>query len=145
MKITVINGPNINMLGKRETNYYGDKTLEQINSMISELAAVLCVKVDFFQSNSEGEIIDCIHNTDSDGMLINPAAYSHTSIAIRDAISSVTIPAVEVHLSNIFGRDEFRHHSYVAPACIGQISGFGAGSYLLGLRALVEHIKGKKG
>jgi len=145
MKITVINGPNINMLGKRETNYYGDKTLEQINSMISELAAVIGVKVEFFQSNSEGEIIDRIHSTDSDGILINPAAYSHTSIAIRDAISSVSKPAVEVHISNIFVREEFRHHSYVAPACIGQISGFGAGSYLLGLRALVEHIKEKKG
>ena len=127
-----MHGPNINLLGKREPGVYGVATLDGIQ-----------VKVTAFQSNHEGELIDAIHGAIAlhQGILINPGAYTHTSIAIRDAIAGVAIPTVEVHLSNIHRREEFRHHSYIAPVAIGQISGFGAESYRLGLRALVQHLR----
>lgn len=138
-KIIVVNGPNLNLLGTREVQLYGQETLEQINDKIKKVANGF--SLEFFQSNSEGEIIDFIHkNRDAAGLLINPGAYTHTSIAIRDAISGVKIPAVEVHLSNIHSREEFRTKSMISPVCIGQISGFGSYSYILGINGLVEHI-----
>lgn len=143
MKILVVNGPNLNLLGEREPEKYGKKTLEDINAAITKLARELGTEVEFFQSNSEGELVSKIQQVKQnfDGILINPAAYTHTSIAIRDAILAVTKPCVEVHLSNLYTREEFRHHSYIAPVCVGQISGFGVDSYLLGLKALVNHLK----
>ncbi len=142
MKILVVNGPNINLLGTRETEVYGTVTLEEINRSLSDEAKTLEVNLVFFQSNSEGEIVDFIHkNRDARGMIINPAALTHSSISIRDAISAVSLPVVEVHLSNIHAREDFRKISYIAPVSIGQISGFSSYSYLLGLKALVNHIK----
>ena len=141
MKILIVHGPNLNLLGKREPEKYGTKTLEEINQSIKKLAAELHAEVSFFQSNCEGEIVSRIQESDFDAILINPASYTHTSIAIREAVLAVTKPCVEVHISNIFAREEFRHHSYIAPVSVGQISGFGDESYLLGLRALVSHLK----
>ncbi len=143
MKILVLHGPNLNLLGSREPEVYGALTLGEINSAISTLAHELGVEVMTFQSNSEGELIDRIHSAavTCDGILINPAAYTHTSVAIRDALAAVALPTVEVHLSNIHRREEFRTRSFVAPVAIGQISGFGLDSYLLGLRAIFNHIK----
>ncbi len=141
-KIIVINGPNLNLLGTREKSIYGDKTLEDINLILTKYAEENSSEIISFQSNIEGEIIDFIQkNRTSDGLLINPGAYTHTSIAIRDAISGISIPAVEVHISNIHSREEFRKHSYIAPVCIGQISGFGIYSYVLGLEALINYLK----
>jgi 3-dehydroquinate dehydratase II len=136
--ILVIHGPNLNMLGKREPATYGTTTLAQINSQLETLAQELSAELKIEQSNVEGVIVTTIQkNIDwADGILINPAAYTHTSVAIRDAIAAVGLPAVEVHLSNIHKREEFRHHSYIAPVAHGQISGFGVESYMLGLRAL---------
>ena len=144
MKILVIHGPNLNLLGHREPEKYGALTMEEINNSMQSLAGELGVQVEFFQSNCEGEIVSKIQEakTAFDGVVINPAAYTHTSIAIRDALLAITKPCVEVHLSNIYTREEFRHHSYIAPVCVGQISGFKIDSYLLGLRALVSHLKG---
>ncbi len=145
MEILIINGPNINLLGERETGYYGSLTLAEIDGIIMEYGGKKNIKLSFFQSNSEGEIIDFIHNNKkADGIVINPAAYTHTSIAIRDAISSVSVPTVEVHLSNIHSREEFRRHSHIAPVCIGQITGFGYYSYILGLMALENFLNSKK-
>ncbi|OGT98425.1 MAG: type II 3-dehydroquinate dehydratase [Geobacteraceae bacterium GWB2_52_12] len=145
MKFMVLHGPNLNLLGKREPTIYGSQTLEDINSSLKELSAELGCELSFFQSNCEGELIDAIQNSalECHGILINPAAYTHTSIAIRDALSAVGLPAVEVHLSNIHCREMFRHTSMIAPVSIGQISGFGRDSYLLGLRALFNYVKNK--
>ncbi len=147
MNILVVNGPNINLLGTRETEVYGKTSLEEINRALSVEAQSLGANLSFYQSNIEGEIVDYIHrNRDAQGMIINPAALTHSSISIRDAISAVSMPVVEVHLSNIHAREDFRKLSYIAPVSIGQISGFSWYSYILGLNALVHHIKdtGKK-
>ena len=143
MKILVVNGPNINLLGTREKENYGEFTLDSINNDLKDLAGNLNVEIEFYQSNTEGEIVDKIQSAKGsfDGLIINPAAYTHTSIAIRDAISAIKIPAIEVHLSNIYAREEFRHNSYIAPVCIGQIAGFRGNSYLLALRAMVNYLK----
>jgi len=140
-KILVVNGPNLNLLGTREPEIYGDKTLDDVRALLLAAAGKLGVSLDFFQSNVEGDIINYLHkNRVADGLVINPAAFTHTSIALRDAIAAIGIPAVEVHLSNIHAREEFRRVSYIAPVCIGQISGFGIQSYLLGLEALVDYL-----
>jgi 3-dehydroquinate dehydratase II len=142
MKILVLHGPNLNMLGLREPEVYGSTTLAQINDRLAQDALELGAELSFLQSNHEGVLIDAIHAAFQvqQGILINPAAFTHTSVALRDAIASVNIPTVEVHLSNVYKREEFRHHSFIAPIAIGQISGFGAESYRLGLRALVTHL-----
>lgn len=146
MKILVIHGPNLNMLGTREPDKYGTKTLNSINDELINLSSELGCEVEFFQSNIEGEIVTKIQETLSkfDGILINPAAYTHTSVAIRDALLAVNLPSVEVHLSNIHTREEFRQFSYTAPACVGQICGFADNSYKLGLRAIVDYIKSQR-
>jgi len=146
MKILVMHGPNLNLLGKREPEIYGTLTLDQINASLTELAADLDCGITVIQSNSEGSLIDAIQAARDvyDGILINPAAYTHTSVALRDAFSAVAVPTVEVHLSNIHRREEFRRHSFVAPVAVGQIAGFGLDSYLLGLRAIVDYIHGMK-
>ncbi len=138
-KILIIHGPNLNLLGEREKEVYGQLKLDQINSQLEKEAKVLGVSVDFFQSNAEGELVTQIQQARKkfDGIVMNPAAYTHTSVAIRDAIAAISIPVVEVHLSNIYQREEFRHSSLIAPVAKGQISGFGWKSYLLGLRAIV--------
>ncbi|MDD4956055.1 MAG: type II 3-dehydroquinate dehydratase [Candidatus Omnitrophica bacterium] len=143
MKILVIHGPNLNLLGKRETDIYGCDTIETIDSSIKDFADSRGCVAEFFQSNHEGDIVDKINSTDADGILINPAAYTHTSVAIHDALRSKNIPSVEVHMSNIYAREEFRHKSLVAPVVKGQISGFGKNSYLLGFAGLWELIDGK--
>jgi len=144
-RILVIHGPNLNLLGQREVNVYGQGTLENINRLIEEEAQRLGVKVEIMQSNHEGDIIDSIHSarTNYDAIVINPGAFTHYSIAIRDAIKAVEIPTVEVHLSNIHAREEFRTKSVTAPVCVGQISGFGGDSYILGLNAVVLHCSAK--
>ena len=143
MKILVIHGPNLQLLGKRETDVYGDKSLKEINSEIRKHAKSLGVTVTIFQSNGEGEIVDKIGSFAGkcDGLIINPGAYTHTSVALRDAIAGVGLPAVEVHLSNIHAREPFRHESLIAPVCVGQITGFGWRSYLLGLIGLLDHLE----
>lgn len=138
MKILVINGVNLNMLGIREPEKYGSMTLKDLEKSLYEYSFELGIDIETFQSNFEGEIVEKIHNSIGhfDGIVINAGAYTHTSVAIRDAIAAVNLPVVEVHMTNIYNREEFRSHSYLAPVCIGQISGFGVDSYKLGLKAL---------
>ncbi len=142
-KILVMNGPNLNLLGLREPNVYGADTLEGINKEISEKAEKMNVSVEFYQSNHEGELIDKIHSvvTDFDGVILNAGAFTHYSYAILDAIKAVKKPFVEVHMSNIHQREEFRHKSVISPACVGQICGFGKMSYMLALDAICDIIK----
>jgi 3-dehydroquinate dehydratase-2 len=141
-KILIIHGPNLNLLGNREVDVYGKTTIEEINAAISALAKERGTTLKILQSNHEGEIVDLIGKAkgEYDAILINPAAYTHTSVAIRDAISAVGIPTVEVHLSNIYSREDFRHTSLIAPVANGQIAGFGKDSYLLGLEAIMRLI-----
>ncbi len=143
-KVLVIHGPNLDLLGMRETNVYGKMTLDEINRMLQELAQENKVSLEIVQTNHEGEIVDVIGKAPSQGfeaVLINPAAYTHTSVAIRDAIAAINLPAVEVHLSNIYSREEFRQTSLISAVCRGQICGFGPYSYVLGLQAILKSIK----
>lgn len=144
MRILVIHGPNLNLLGTRETGVYGTETLESVNDRCRNVAEQLGVDLEIVQSNSEGDIVDHIQRAANGaaGIVINPGAYTHYSYAIRDALAAVNIPSVEVHLSNIHAREEFRKHSVTAAATVGQICGFGSESYTLGIRALVEKIRG---
>jgi len=143
IKILVIHGPNLNLLGKREPHIYGKVTLKKINDALRKLAKRKKISLKIVQSNYEGEIVEIIQKAQNrfSGILINPAGYTHTSVAIRDALAGVNLPAIEVHLSNIYSRETFRHHSLISPVCKGQICGFGLNSYLLGLEALIELLK----
>ncbi|HEY9729089.1 MAG TPA: type II 3-dehydroquinate dehydratase [Chroococcales cyanobacterium] len=143
LSLLVLHGPNLNLLGRREPGIYGSVTLDEINQLLEQDAQKLQAKVFARQSNHEGILVDAIHEAlgQHQGILINAGAYTHTSVALRDALAGVAIPTVEVHLSNIYQREAFRHHSYIAPIAIGQISGFGAESYRLGLQALVHHLR----
>ena len=138
--VTVIHGPNLNMLGKREVGIYGGKTMEDINAAVATEAQKLNVTVEFYQSNTEGDLVTFIQQCRGrvDGILLNAGAYTHYSVALRDAISAAQVPTVEAHISNVYKREVFRHASMIAPVCIGQICGFGAFSYIMGLRALIE-------
>lgn len=141
--ILVINGPNLNLLGQREQDVYGTDTLDDINRSVEETARELGVELRFFQSNHEGEIIDFLHQEmkGAHGVLLNPGGLTHTSVSLRDALSAIDIPAVEVHLSNIYAREEFRKKSLVSPVCLGVVSGFGRHSYIAALRALVARLR----
>ena len=143
MDLLLINGPNLNLVGKREPTIYGARTLEDIEGDLSTLASQLGVELNFFQSNSEGEMIDCIQKSvgSIDGIIINAGAYTHTSIALRDALLGVAIPYVEVHLSNIYSREEFRHKSFLSDKALGLVCGFGANSYHLALHGIVAYLK----
>jgi 3-dehydroquinate dehydratase-2 len=140
MKILIIHGPNLNLLGTRETEIYGKLTLKEINEKIQKFGKEKGIEISIFQTNYEGKIIDIISENREkvDGIIINPGAYTHTSLAIRDVIRAVKVPTIEVHLSNIFAREEFRHTSLIAPVCVGMISGFGINSYILALEALIN-------
>ncbi len=144
--ILVLHGPNLNLLGSREKDIYGRVSLAKIEQEMTAFAKQEKIQIEFFQSNHEGEIVTRIQEAGkkSDGIVINPAAYTHTSVAIRDAIAAISIPVVEVHLSNIHAREEFRKESYISPVARGVVFGFGKESYLLGLRGLVQILKGKK-
>ena len=143
MKILVLHGPNLNLLGRREPDQYGTITLPAINTLLQNQARKDGVELSCMQTNSEGELVDAVQNSMGtvNGILINPGAYTHTSIALRDAIAAAALPVVEVHLSNIYSREEFRKHSYISGVALGVISGFRENSYLLGLQALVLHLK----
>ncbi len=140
IKILVLHGPNLNLLGVREPDVYGKLSLDDINQRLTLFADEQGVELRVFQSNSEGALVDALHNamTWADGVVFNPGAYTHTSVALRDAIAGTGLKVVEVHLSNVHAREEFRHTSLLAPVCVGQISGFGWRSYLLGLQALLN-------
>lgn len=144
-KLLLINGPNLNRLGKREPHIYGSVTLSDVEKNLTEFAKTLNTEIDCFQSNHEGAIIDAIHEAEEkyDGIVMNPAAFTHYSYAIRDAIAGITVPVVEIHISNIHTREEFRHTSVIAPVTIGQIVGLGIYGYKLALMAMLEHLGGK--
>ncbi|MGC8832524.1 MAG: type II 3-dehydroquinate dehydratase [Armatimonadota bacterium] len=146
MRVLVVHGPNLNLLGVREPEVYGPATLDEVNARISSTAKELGVEVRIFQSNSEGAIIDAIQDAANwaDGIIINPGAYTHYSIAIRDCLVAVRLPTIEVHLSNIYSREEFRRHSVIAPIVVGQISGLGVHGYLLALRAIKAIVEEKR-
>lgn len=138
MKVLVLNGPNLNLLGKREIDVYGKNTLDEINERLEELAGELGASLEIFQSNHEGELIDKLHGAAEkgfDAVVFNPGAFTHYSLALRDAVAAIDIPVIEVHLTNIYAREEFRRQSVIAPVAAGQISGFGTSGYLLALRA----------
>lgn len=143
MKILILHGPNLNLLGTREPEVYGSMTLEDINAKLIELGKELGAEIKCVQSNHEGALIDALHDTRTwaNGVVFNPGGYTHTSIALRDAISAIQIPVVEVHLSNVYAREEFRHVSMISAVCKGKVVGFGWRSYMLGLRALVEMLE----
>lgn len=148
IKIMVLHGPNLNLLGIREKEHYGTQTLEQINFSLEKLADEEGIELAIYQENVEGELVERIHQAYFEGyhgIIINPGAYTHYSIAIRDALAGVKLPAIEVHLSNIYRREEFRHHSVIAPVVVGQISGLGSMGYLLALKGLKEKIAGIEG
>ena len=144
-RVLVIHGPNLDLLGKRQPEVYGNVTLDEINKQLKALAEKKNVELEFMHSNHEGEIVEAIGKAKNkfQAVVINPAAYTHTSVAIRDAIDAVELPAIEVHLSNIYAREEFRHTSLIAPVARGQICGFGINSYLLGLEAAIKVLEGK--
>ena len=146
MKILILHGPNLNLLGTREPEIYGSLTLADINSKLVELAAESHTELVCKQSNHEGDLVDALHDACSwaDGVVFNPGAYTHTSIALRDAISAIGIPVIEIHLSNVYAREEFRHISMVSAVCRGKVVGFGWRSYALGLRALMEMLSDKE-
>lgn len=143
MKVLILHGPNLNLLGTREPEVYGSMTLSDINQKMIVLGKELGVEVTCLQSNHEGALIDALHDarTWASGVVFNPGGYTHTSVALRDAISAIVIPVIEVHLSNVYAREEFRHTSFVSAVCKGKVSGFGWKSYDLGLRGLVDIIK----
>lgn len=139
-KILILHGPNLNLLGQREPKTYGSLTLDEINTKLAEVGKELKIEVMAKQSNIEGELIDALHEAQdwAFGVVFNPGAYTHTSIALRDAVAGISIPVIEVHLSNVYAREEFRHKSLIAPVCVGKITGFGWRSYLYGLKEIAK-------